>query len=172
MPDLGLLVILDNTRFSTMNEASVRDREGAVKGGTQVQTVKKSASMIREYLMRLIMIGGWVVLTSCFASQDAIMVSWEGKSVDDVFVAWGPPDSTATLSNGNRAFTWIDVWSPIQGTGLTCRRTFTADKGGRITSWSNSGCPRGPLHRPFGSPGSLERAQEYDSKRVRESGEY
>ena len=92
------------------------------------------------------------LLVACIQTMARVMKSWEGRSIDDVVVAWGPPDSQARLSDGRRVMTWKRVWGSRSGESYragTCVRTFVVGEGGVIDEWSFTGCRRWWVNHPF-----------------------
>lgn len=55
----------------------------------------------------LAVIAGAAVLTACETAEGyrQEMTTWQGRHGDDVLIAWGPPDRTASLSDGR------ELWS-------------------------------------------------------------
>ena len=45
-------------------------------------------------------------LSLCFACSDERAAAWVGHNLDDLIRAWGPPTSSATLSDGAKIVEW------------------------------------------------------------------
>ena len=84
----------------------------------------------------LISIGG---CTTTYKS----MKDWEGRTVDDLYWDWGPPDEVEQVNTYDRVFTYISTRTDDDGEVKTCRKSFYARNYGNaevITSTSYSGC--------------------------------
>ena len=90
-------------------------------------------------MKRLLLLAALIGLIGCSTvTQKSIMESWLGNDVDSLISAWGAPDRSIELSNGGYTHTWINVYEYY---GVrTCKKTFTTDWLGTITTYSYSGC--------------------------------
>jgi outer membrane lipoprotein-sorting protein len=96
-----------------------------------------------------------LALSSCtpnWAKIDSDMASWHGAPADELYMSWGPPQGTQTLSNGNTIVSYSistnltsggyysgNVWIPEDNTTLTCKVLFTIDGNGQIINSSYDG---------------------------------
>ena len=95
-------------------------------------------------------------LSACFSPNwnaiQASLNSWMGVSEDELYVTWGPPQNTQSLSNGNKLVMYTSecnlttggyncggVWIPQDNSTLSCKIMFTIDTSGKIISWSYDG---------------------------------
>lgn len=109
-----------------------------------------------------------LLLTACaglHASHEETLKAWVGHTEDELVLAWGPPDRTAVLSNGDRLLQWgresvstLQVPSTVQhqgqigGVGYSgysssaasapihshCTDRFTI-RAGRVSAWGYEG---------------------------------
>jgi hypothetical protein len=83
------------------------------------------------------------------------MKSWMGSHESQLLAAWGAPDIRASLPEGGRVYTWVDVWYQQENgqevidlaarqfvNPVNCQKTFTLDQHGVIVSYSYFGCPK------------------------------
>lgn len=89
-----------------------------------------------------------VLLTGC-ANWGAEADAWNGRHVDDLVYAWGPPNSSQQLADGRKVVVFSH-YRLHEGTALYCDVTFRADKKGVIASHLIAG-NIGGCNRLFGS---------------------
>jgi hypothetical protein len=78
-----------------------------------------------------------VVLSGCTTTESA-MNSWKGHDESELVSSWGAPTASIDTRNGYRVLTWEDYWG--QYGRNVCRKSFTVNGAGIITTWSYSGC--------------------------------
>jgi hypothetical protein len=95
---------------------------------------------VRKLILALVVLLG----SGCVHRLSTDMNAWVGRPADDLVSEWGVPRRTADLSDGHRVMTWVRSWnSADQGREPVmqdCERSFTV-AGGKVQSWSASGCP-------------------------------
>lgn len=84
----------------------------------------------------------WLVAASCAvlaacASPETV-TSWEGRPVDSLIFAWGPPMQDATLGDGRRVLSYSERFDSDAST-LYCNAVFRADASGQIVETSYDG---------------------------------
>lgn len=68
------------------------------------------------------------------------MESWQGKPINELLAAWGPPTSTYVLRNGNISYAY-NRGEASAGLSAVCMKNFVADKStGRIIAYGIRGC--------------------------------
>jgi len=84
------------------------------------------------------------------ANYEKILASWVGSNVDMLIASWGPPQSSADLSNGGKVLKYFSsnttvttqnyfgVWVSTPQT-YSCQTLFTIDASGVITKWKWAG---------------------------------
>lgn len=90
-----------------------------------------------------------VLLTGCSTNWDEKANAWNGRHIDDLVYAWGPPSSSQQLADGRR----VVVFSPsylYEGTAFYCDVTFRTNTAGIIASNSIAG-NRGGCNKLFRS---------------------
>lgn len=120
-------------------------------------------------MKRLILL---LLLTGC-ASVQPVLDSLNGRHMDELIVAWGPPQAVQRLSNGGSVASWLraenydtmDTLFTSKGrvagyaTGgsetYTCKVLVTLDAGDRIAAASAEGLPGpcGRMMRPLANKG-------------------
>jgi hypothetical protein len=65
--------------------------------------------------------------------------SWEGRPLDSLIFAWGPPLQDAELSDGRR----VVLYGRVIGGPTDCTAIFRADRRGVITNANTEGTPDG-----------------------------
>ncbi|WP_432472066.1 hypothetical protein [Amphritea sp. HPY] len=90
----------------------------------------------------LLMIGGALALAAC-ANLGQTFAAWEGRHVDTLVAAWGPPAATHRMDDGQRILSYTaQQHYQVQGPGIEvpfsgtywCEVTYWVDPGGMITS--------------------------------------
>lgn len=64
--------------------------------------------------------------------------SWQGRPLDDLIQAWGPPNDTQLLSGGRRVVTYTSTHT-VSGTSYDCRVWFFVGANGRIQNGNGEG---------------------------------
>ena len=82
----------------------------------------------------------FAVLTMGCTTTSEVMESWVGSDESKLIEAWGVPDSTMTLADGKKAYTWKRVWSDKNGVHQG-RQTFIVGIDGKVTKWSYENMP-------------------------------
>lgn len=73
-------------------------------------------------------------LAACATSLDVQMQKSVGKPIDTIINSWGQPVSVTVGQNGYEIYyAWREEF---------CAKTFTTNKQGIITGWTNNGCPQ------------------------------
>ena len=102
--------------------------------------------------MRALIIFIFIFFAGCAttANYEKILNSWVGDHIDNLIGAWGIPDKSIELSNGERMVEYIRESSSVgsSGTGKffnihtshhSCRTRFTLDPLGIIIKWGWEG---------------------------------
>jgi hypothetical protein len=77
-----------------------------------------------------------IALVGC-ASADTV-TSWEGRQVDSLIFAWGPPMQDAKLGDGRRVLSYSGSYQ-IEATTYYCNAIFRADPMGQIVETNIDG---------------------------------
>ena len=86
-----------------------------------------------------------VLAAACFHTRAQKLNSWVGSDEAALVSEWGAPDLTAPLGGGGKVLTWTEKYEYPIGTVTKkgeCRQSFTISPGGKVVSWSASGCSR------------------------------
>ena len=83
-----------------------------------------------------------VLLAGC--SHQSALDTWQGASLDQLVLAYGAPDKTATLSDGGQVVEYQRS-TIINDTQYNCRVTFLVDQGRRVVNGKEQGACGGKV---------------------------
>lgn len=96
----------------------------------------------RKGLVKKLSVLFLILIAGCMTTYKD-MKSWEGHTVDELYLDMGAPDEIEELGSGYKVMTWIRKWSK-DGKAHTCRRMFTVMVTGneeKVTKTSSADCP-------------------------------
>ena len=88
--------------------------------------------------MRYLLVAAITLVLSGCATNRPIVERWVGHQITEVEQTFGTPTFSSVSADGLRVITW-DFVNPRRGTKV-CRKSFTVDGAGTITSVSYRGC--------------------------------
>ncbi len=77
------------------------------------------------------------------------MQSWVGKPESVLIGVWGVQNASAAIADGGKVDTWVTNWDSTMWIGQSyaesvahsCRKSFTINSEGTVTSWAYNDCP-------------------------------
>ena len=107
-----------------------------------------------------------VGLAACVTNA-GLVESWQGKTLDDLIFAWGPPTSDTKLADGRRVIAYThteegdsriettgNITRVVRDSNRTCSYVFRSNPAGIVTSFNRSGHPAACQRILWGKPGA------------------
>lgn len=109
---------------------------------------------------------GAVAVSACVTNA-GLVESWQGRTLDDLIFAWGPPSSDTRLADGRRVIAYThteegdsrietsgNITRVFRDSDRTCSYVFRSNPAGIVTSFNRSGHPAACQRILWGKPGA------------------